>query len=915
MRSYCSKKLDTMKSLVVLIVILFIFNVEGLRCWICVNAPSDIACMLNGTMERCQPNQLACQNEVRRYGNGVRVTKRCKQAEACENNLDQNTRAPFSQCNAKNPASVCRCCCNSDGCNAMSLDCHDLQKSIVLKKTIFGTIDARPTCTDIGTPENGRKICTPKQVPAEIGTRCRFRCNYGYRLVGAVRSLCDFDPFGKGAIFNKPKPFCERRTCHTRQSDPENGRVVCTDLNRVGSVCNFTCDPGHKLLGRPSTECCPRGQWNRKQPICVKATCNPGFENPPNGRVQCTDGSYVGSHCTFECTYGFALIGPSYATCVAHIDHPYEVRWSNGAHLCEKLSCEPSPVAPENGNTICEREGSGGKECAFSCDEGFMLVGSSSTRCINLDGGNVGIWTFPAPVCERIACLKHSPLTNGNVACTDENFVSSICSFTCDRGYEMDGMLVSICEILDDGAMSQVAKWSETAPTCEPRRCSPLNDVSETIATTCDNHEFVGSTCHFYCDDNFALKGNESVICLPSEESNGIWSSDMPRCELIRCPYLESPENGEMMCSNENFANSVCGVSCDTGFELVGPEATRCEALTTIGVWNQPIPFCQPISCLSAHISPEHGSVVCTDENNIDSMCFFSCNSGYSLAGLPTSTCLLDASWSSPAAVCKPTICKEIPPIRNGRVVCTDSNRHSSVCNFRCNEEEGYSLYPPEHDQIMCLNDSLWNHPQPCCARDCPPYAVMDLVVMFDLSSFIASSTWMKIKASVRQIIDSFVVSPNFSRIGVLRRHRIADKQTEILLRQFPGDKAGLLEAYDDIPYIGEDTYTTEAFTHVSEKVLVKDNGDRPDVQDVLLVVSDGHSQDDVASIAEQLRSNGAQIFVVGVQSGDEGDVNKQQLLHIAGTEENLVLAENNRKGLSDEVLAKITKKLCTNRC
>lgn len=50
-------------------------------------------------------------------------------------------------------------------------------------------------------------------------------------------------------------------------TDPANGTVVVESL-RVGSIANYSCDIGFKLVGPSSLECEPRGRWSDVEPVC-----------------------------------------------------------------------------------------------------------------------------------------------------------------------------------------------------------------------------------------------------------------------------------------------------------------------------------------------------------------------------------------------------------------------------------------------------------------------------------------------------------------------------------------------------------------------------------------------------------------------------------------------------------------------
>lgn len=93
-----------------------------LRCWKCLNAPSNKDCIINGAIETCQSNQEACQSTVRSFSDGrLLITKGCKQVLACYNNQLQNNRG---QCKVGEDNSVCRCCCYDNQCNEGALWCR-----------------------------------------------------------------------------------------------------------------------------------------------------------------------------------------------------------------------------------------------------------------------------------------------------------------------------------------------------------------------------------------------------------------------------------------------------------------------------------------------------------------------------------------------------------------------------------------------------------------------------------------------------------------------------------------------------------------------------------------------------------------------------------------------------------------------
>ena len=69
---------------------------------------------------------------------------------------------------------------------------------------------------------------------------------------------------------------------------------------------------------------------------------------------------------------------------------------------------------PTNGSNDCGASSNFGHQCNFTCDTGFYLNGSSSSKCIANDVTDAnGDWRNPLPTCEgindNIFCYK--PIT------------------------------------------------------------------------------------------------------------------------------------------------------------------------------------------------------------------------------------------------------------------------------------------------------------------------------------------------------------------------------------------------------------------------------------------------------------------------------------------------------------------------
>ncbi|XP_076818198.1 sushi, von Willebrand factor type A, EGF and pentraxin domain-containing protein 1-like [Clavelina lepadiformis] len=689
------------------------YRAEGLICWICDNQPSNEACQRIGRQQRCQANQQACQNEVRRDAQGLRITKRCKQALACDNNFIQNPRAAWqpSQCNSKTPSSVCRCCCDTDLCNSPELGC----------------LDGEPLCDRPRAPIFGQMSCDTTS-GREIGTTCSFTCNRGYELRGDDSSTCglvDDDV----ASFDRPVPVCEPTLCLPPQSSPANGRVSCDDENNFGSICSFVCDRGHFLAGSPQTTCADNGRWTDTAPACRAITCEPPRNNLIDGTIACSDGNNLDSVCQYECSEGFALIGPTESVC-ENLDADSVGEWSTGLPTCVPITCIPPQSAPENGDVSCNNGNNLNSECRFTCDAGYSLEGSESSVCVDDGNGDAeGVWTAPAPICLRITCPP--PLdtpVNGVQDCSDAINEGSTCRFACDQGYSLQGPVASTC--VDDGDGNVFGVWTQPPPFCTPITCPPPLDAPENGAVVCSSGINLNSECRFSCNEGNFLNGAETSTCVDDGDGDaeGVWTNPTPSCVPVIClPPHSDPEFGLVQCSDLNNLDSICEFSCNPNYYLDGTPESICiddNNGDQFGEWSSLAPVCRPITCPPPHVAPGNGSVDCSNGNVGGSVCEFACLDGFYLDGSSTSVCEDDFNgdsegvWSSPAPMCAPIVC--LPPQsnpENGFVGCSNANNLGSECRYICDRNYYVSGEPITECRDDAQNDRLgeWTNPPATC--------------------------------------------------------------------------------------------------------------------------------------------------------------------------------------------------------
>ncbi|PNJ17909.1 SELP isoform 5 [Pongo abelii] len=355
------------------------------------------------------------------------------------------------------------------------------------------------------------------------------------------------------------------------------------------SQCSFYCTDGYQVNGPSKLECLASGIWTNKPPQCLAAQCPP-LKIPEQGNMTCLHSAKAFQHqssCSFSCEEGFALVGPEVVQCTA------SGVWTAPAPVCKAISCEPLE-SPVHGSMDCSpslRAFQYDTNCSFRCAEGFVLRGADIVRCDNL-----GQWTAPAPVCQALQCQDIPVPKEAQVNCSHPFGAfryQSVCSFTCNEGLLLVG--ASVLQCLDTG------NWDSVPPECQGKSIAslPSPGVQCPALTTpgqgtmyCRHHPGIfgfNTTCYFGCNAGFILIGDSTLSCRPS----GQWTAVTPACRAVKCLELHVNKPIAMNCSNlwGNFSyGSICSFHCLEGQLLNGSAQTACQEN---GHWSTTMPTCQ----------------------------------------------------------------------------------------------------------------------------------------------------------------------------------------------------------------------------------------------------------------------------------------------------------------------------------
>ncbi|KAM7326713.1 hypothetical protein ACRRTK_013080 [Alexandromys fortis] len=153
----------------------------------------------------------------------------------------------------------------------------------------------------------------------------------------------------------------------------------------------------------------------------------------------------------------------------------------------------------------------------------------------------------------------------------------------------------------------------------------------------------------------------------------------------------------------------------------------------------------------------------------------------------------------------------------------------------------------------------------------CMPPTPTDIIFLVDGSWSIGHSHFQQVKDFLASIITPFEIGPDKVQVGLTQYS--GDPQTEWDLNSFH-TKEQVLAAVHSLRYRGGNTFTGLALTHVLGQNLKPAAGARPEAVKVLILVTDGKSQDDVRTAAQILKDQNINVFVVaGVKNADEAEL------------------------------------------
>ena len=132
-----------------------------------------------------------------------------------------------------------------------------------------------------------------------------------------------------------------------------------------------------------------------------------------------------------------------------------------------------------------------------------------------------------------------------------------------------------------------------------------------------------------------------------------------------------------------------------------------------------------------------------------------------------------------------------------------------------------------------------------------PPRCPIDVVIVVDESGSIGTANFDLVKSFLSQLVGLMDIDSNNTRVGLVTY--ATNVGTSFNLDVY-SSVASVQSAISSLGYSGGDTYTNKALAYVRTTMLTSAAGDRIDVPNVVVVLTDGVSTDQVATLVSGQR-------------------------------------------------------------
>ncbi|XP_041670035.1 seizure protein 6 homolog isoform X1 [Cheilinus undulatus] len=350
---------------------------------------------------------------------------------------------------------------------------------------------------------------------------------------------------------------------HCYQPFVKYGNLTSSDSTwAVGTVVEFTCDPGYTLeQGSVTIECMDPNnpQWNETEPAC-RAVCSgeitdsAGVVLSPNWPEAYDKGQ--------DCIWGIHVEEDKRIMLdiqVLNIGKNDLVTFFDGDDLTAKVLGQY-----------------GGSKSRFKLytSTADVTIQFQSDPATNVYGYGNGFVVHFFEVARNDTCPELPEISNGWKSTSHPELVQgTVVTYQCYPGYQVMGAELLMCQ--------WDLTWSGDIPSCERVvSCADPGKVEHSRRVLSGPHFTVGSTIQYICNKGFTLSGNSLLTCFNRGSAGPRWNQKLPRCipeTFEPCSHPGTPTYGIPDSTKLHFQpGETLRYSCLSGHQLLGEPVLHC---------------------------------------------------------------------------------------------------------------------------------------------------------------------------------------------------------------------------------------------------------------------------------------------------------------------------------------------------
>uniref|UniRef100_A0A8C0I2A6 Seizure 6-like protein n=1 Tax=Balaenoptera musculus TaxID=9771 RepID=A0A8C0I2A6_BALMU len=374
----------------------------------------------------------------------------------------------------------------------------------------------------------------------------------------------------------------------------QNGNFTTSDPTyNIGTIVEFTCDPGHSLEQGPAIIECINVRdpyWNDTEPLC-RAMCG--------GELSAVAGVVLSPNWPEPYVEGEDCVWKIHVGEEKRIF--LDIQFLNLSNSDILTIYDGDEVMP---HILGQYLGNSGPQKLYSSTPDLTIQFHSDPAGLIFGKGQGFIMNY-IEVSRNDSCSDLPEIQNGWKTTSHTELVRGArITYQCDPGYDIVGSDTLTCQ--------WDLSWSSDPPFCEKiMYCTDPGEVDHSTRLISDPVLLVGTTIQYTCNTGFVLEGSSLLTCYSRETGTPIWTSRLPHCvseESLACDNPGLPENGyQILYKRLYLPGESLTFMCYEGFELMGEVTIRC-ILGQPSHWNGPLPVCK-VAEAAAETSLEGGNM------------------------------------------------------------------------------------------------------------------------------------------------------------------------------------------------------------------------------------------------------------------------------------------------------------------